>query len=87
MHAVASPDASRSHFQAQDCFERGTATSATATGWLDRALTAIGPGTTFRAIAEGDTMPRSLVGAEPNLVLDGIANFDLRGADGGPTRP
>src|SRR5262249_4243769 len=82
VHAVASPDASRSHFQAQDCYERGTATTSTRTGWLDRALTALGPGTTFRAIAEGDTTPRSMVGSEPKLVLDGIGNFALAGGDG-----
>ena len=77
VHAVASPDVSRSHFQAQDCLERGTATTAVHTGWLDRALTAIGPGTTFRAVAEADATPRSLVGAESKLVLDGIEQFAL----------
>jgi uncharacterized protein (DUF1501 family) len=82
VHAVASPDASRSHFQAQDCLERGTATTATHTGWLDRTLTAMGPGTTFRAIAEGDSMPRSLLGVEPKLVLNGIEGFALAGWDG-----
>ncbi len=79
VHAVASPDVSRSHFQAQDCLERGTATTATHTGWLDRTLTALGPGTTFRAVAEGDATPRSLIGAEPKLVLDGIEQFALAG--------
>jgi uncharacterized protein (DUF1501 family) len=79
VHAVASPDASRSHFQAQECYERGTAASSTHTGWLDRTLTAMGPGTTFRAIAEGESTPRSLVGVEPKLVLDGIEGFALTG--------
>ncbi len=83
VHAVASPDASRSHFQAQDCFERGTATTSTHTGWVDRALTVMGTGTTFRAIAEGDTTPRSMVGNEPKLVLDGIQNFALSSTDDG----
>lgn len=77
VHAVASPDVSRSHFQAQDCLERGTATTAVHTGWLDRALTALGPGTTFRAVAEADATPRSLVGGESKLVLDGIEQFAL----------
>lgn len=80
VHAVGSPDASRSHFQAQECYERGTASTATHTGWLDRTLTQMGPGTTFRAIAEGDATPRSLLGAEPKLVLDGIGGFSLSGA-------
>jgi uncharacterized protein (DUF1501 family) len=79
VHAVASPDASRSHFQAQDCLERGTASTATHTGWLDRTLAALGPGTTFRAIAEGEATPRSMVGVEPKLVLDGIEAFALAG--------
>jgi uncharacterized protein (DUF1501 family) len=79
VHAVASPDASRSHFQAQECFERGTASTATKTGWLDRTLNALGPGTTFRAVAEGDATPRSLVGIEPKLVMDGIQAFALSG--------
>jgi uncharacterized protein (DUF1501 family) len=79
VHAVASPDASRSHFQAQDCLERGTATTAVHTGWLDRTLTAMGPGTTFRAVAESEATPRSLVGAEHKLTLDGIEQFALSG--------
>lgn len=82
VHAVASPDASRSHFQAQECLERGTATTATHTGWLDRTLAAMGPGTTFRAVAEGDATPRSLIGTEPKLVLDGIEGFALSGWNG-----
>jgi uncharacterized protein (DUF1501 family) len=82
VHAVASPDASRSHFQAQECYERGTSSTSTHTGWLDRALAAIGPGTTFRAIAEGESTPRSLVGVEPKLVLDGIESFALAGWSG-----
>ncbi len=40
------------------------------------------PEPTFRAIAEGDTTPRSMVGIEPKLVLDGIQNFALSGRDG-----
>jgi uncharacterized protein (DUF1501 family) len=82
VHAVASPDASRSHFQAQECIERGTASNSTHTGWLDRTLAAMGPGTTFRAIAEGDATPRSLIGVEPKLVLDGIEGFALSGWNG-----
>jgi uncharacterized protein (DUF1501 family) len=81
VHAVHNPDASRSHFQAQDCLERGSASQAVRSGWLDRTLAALGPGTTFRAVAEGDSMPRSLVGTESKLVLDGIEGFRLDGPD------
>jgi uncharacterized protein (DUF1501 family) len=82
VHAVASPDASRSHFQAQDCLERGAASTTVHSGWLDRVLTGLGPGTTFRAVAEGSALPRSLVGSESKLVLQGIREYDLRGDDG-----
>jgi uncharacterized protein (DUF1501 family) len=85
VHAVASPDASRSHFQAQDCLERGAASLSVHSGWLDRLLAAMGPGTTFRAVAEGNAMPRSLVGEQDKLVLDGIQQFRLNGSD--PVRP
>jgi uncharacterized protein (DUF1501 family) len=81
VHAVASPDASRSHFQAQDCYERGAASTAVRTGWLDRVLGHVGPGTTFRAIAEGSALPRSLVGTQNKVVLRGVQEFRLGGAD------
>jgi uncharacterized protein (DUF1501 family) len=80
VHAVASPDASRSHFQAQDCVERGAAATSVRTGWLDRVLAAMGPGTTFRAISEGAALQRSLVGGQSKIVLDGIQQFRLETA-------
>jgi uncharacterized protein (DUF1501 family) len=77
VHAVASPDASRSHFQAQDCYERGAASTAVRTGWLDRVLGQLGPGTTFRAIAPGTSLPRSLIGTQNKIVLRTIGEFRL----------
>jgi uncharacterized protein (DUF1501 family) len=77
VHAVASPDASRSHFQAQDALERGAASVAVRTGWLDRVLAKLGPGTTFRAIAQGSALPRSLVGGEQAIVLNGMREFRI----------
>ncbi|HZN17262.1 MAG TPA: DUF1501 domain-containing protein [Micromonosporaceae bacterium] len=82
VHAVASPDASRSHFQAQDCLERGAASVSVGSGWLDRVLEALGPGTTFRAVAEGSSLPRSLVGASEKLVLRSIREYRIDGAGG-----
>jgi uncharacterized protein (DUF1501 family) len=82
VHAVSSPDLSRSHFQAQDCLERGAASISVRTGWLDRVLGQMGEGTTFRAIAQGDALPRSLVGTENKLVLNGIRDFKIDGYDG-----
>ena len=60
--AVSTPDLSRSHFQAQDCLERGGSATGAQTGWLDRVLEQTGPGTTFRAVALGGLSPRSLAG-------------------------
>lgn len=77
--AVTSGDASRSHFQAQDYAECGGPPSVVRTGWLDRLLATMGPGTTFRAVAEGNNQPRSLAGDQPSLVLDGIDNFRFPG--------
>jgi uncharacterized protein (DUF1501 family) len=77
VHAVASPDASRSHFQAQDALERGAASVAVRTGWLDRVLAQMGPGSTFRAVAQGNALPRSLVGGEQAIVLNGIRDFRI----------
>ena len=77
VHAVASPDVSRSHFQAQDCLERGAAAVSVGSGWLDRVLGSLGPGTTFRAIAQGASLPRSLVGTTEKLVLRSIGEFRL----------
>src|SRR5439155_25220291 len=82
VHAVASPDASRSRFQAQDCLERGAAATTVHSGRLDRVIAALGPGTTFRAVAEGAELPRSLVGEQDKVVLDGIEQFALQGAEG-----
>jgi uncharacterized protein (DUF1501 family) len=60
--AVASPDRARSHFEAQDVLENGaTAAYGTDSGWLNRALQAMGPGT-VKAISVGATAPLILRG-------------------------
>jgi uncharacterized protein (DUF1501 family) len=79
---VSTPDISRSHFQAQDCLERGGSTTGAVEGWLDRVLDALGPGTTFRAIGTGTTMPRSMAGDQPALSLHKLDDFKLGGWDG-----
>jgi uncharacterized protein (DUF1501 family) len=79
VHAVGFPDVSRSHFQAQDCVERGATSTGVRTGWLDRMLTALGPGSTFRAVANSGAQPRSLLGAESKVVIDGLSDFALAG--------
>jgi len=71
---------SRSHFQAQSFLERGSDTASD--GWLDRALTQLGPGTTFRAVADGPALPMSLSGNEQKLIIDELKNFTFPGWSG-----
>jgi uncharacterized protein (DUF1501 family) len=60
--AVATPDRERSHFEAQDVLENGaTAAYGTDSGWLNRALAAMGPGK-VKAISVGATAPLILRG-------------------------
>ena len=79
--AVATPGVSRSHFQAQQFLERGGSNTASS-GWLDRLLPTLGPGTTFRAVAQGSATPMSLTGPEPSLTLRSIDAFKFPGWDG-----
>ena len=72
--AVSSPGISRSHFQAQQYLEKGGSDTATS-GWLDRTLTQLGAGTTFRAVSEGSAAPVSLAGPAPSLTLSSIDDF------------
>lgn len=79
--AVSSPGITRSHFDAQRYVDMGGVPTGSS-GWMDRLLTTLGPGTTFRAIAEGSTAPASFVGAENKLVLSSLGGFTFSG-DGG----
>jgi uncharacterized protein (DUF1501 family) len=74
--AVSNSGISRSHFQAQQYLELGGSSSAT-TGWLDRTLTQLGPGTAFRAVADGFSTPMSLAGNEAKLAMASLASFDF----------
>ncbi|HEV7203879.1 MAG TPA: DUF1501 domain-containing protein [Jatrophihabitans sp.] len=79
--AVSSPGVSRSHFQAQAFLERGGTDRATS-GWLERVLELLGPGTTFRAVTEGWSTPDSLIGMQPSLTLGSLDDFQFPGWDG-----
>ncbi len=78
--AVSSPGVSRSHFQAQQFLEKGGSDVATS-GWLDRLLAVLGPGSTFRAVSEGNATPMALAGTEPSITLSSIADFSFPGWD------
>jgi uncharacterized protein (DUF1501 family) len=67
VHASGSPDATRSHFDAQDYLESATpGRKSTQDGWMNRLLASL-PGTVTptRAISIGPVMPRILVGSAP----------------------
>jgi uncharacterized protein (DUF1501 family) len=64
VHAAGSPDATRSHFDAQLYLENGTpGDSTTRDGWMNRLLLALpGPRGATDAISIGPTLPRILAG-------------------------
>ena len=74
VHAVGSPDPTRSHFDAQDYMETGTpGIKGTRDGWLARALEAVGSDSPFGAVSLTANLPRSLSGAS-----NAIASTDFR---------
>src|SRR5262245_26535558 len=89
VHACGSPDATRSHFDAQDYMETGTpGVKSTADGWLARtSLTLPAPRSPFRAVALGPSLPRSLRGDAEAIAMQSIERFDVRaGLDTAPAR-
>jgi uncharacterized protein (DUF1501 family) len=80
VHACGSPDATRSHFDAQDYMETGTpGLKSTADGWLARAsLTLPALRSPFRAVALGPSLPRSLRGDAEAIAMQSIERFDVR---------
>ncbi len=85
VHAVGSPDPTRSHFDAQDYMETGTpGRKGTPTGWLNRAVGLLGhEGSPLRAVALTPALPRSLAGDAPALAVEDLARFrvQLAGAE------
>jgi uncharacterized protein (DUF1501 family) len=96
IHAVGSPSATRSHFDAQDFLESGTPDrKSTVDGWLNRYLAThgtcedcvpaqarVGAQVPFRAVAMTAQTPRLLEGKATTVAMDGIASFTLRGGGG-----
>lgn len=80
VHAVGSPDPTRSHFDAQDFMETGTpGRKGTPSGWLNRASGLLGhDATPFRAVAMTPALPRSLYGDAAALAVTNLADFKVR---------
>jgi len=81
VHACGSPDATRSHFDAQDYMETATpGVKSTGDGWLNRCLQAhpVESATPLRAVALTPQLPRSLQGRAPATAMNGLAEFGVR---------
>ena len=82
VHAVGSPDPTRSHFDAQDFMESGTpGVKSTDDGWLNRALQAAPEedASPFRAVAFGPYLPLTLQGSAPTIAIPDLKTFKMYG--------
>jgi uncharacterized protein (DUF1501 family) len=80
VQAVGSPDATRSHFDAQDFMESGTpGVKTTQDGFLARAVMATPSRSPLRAVALGPALPRILAGKANAVTMTNIAQFGIRG--------
>ncbi|MDQ6676785.1 MAG: DUF1501 domain-containing protein [Acidobacteriota bacterium] len=80
VHAVGSPDPTRSHFDAQDYMESGTpGLKATESGWLNRSLPPeAGKFSPVRALSMGATLPRTMRGHNGAIAVESIVNFQVK---------
>jgi uncharacterized protein (DUF1501 family) len=81
VHAVGSPDPTRSHFDAQDYMESGTpGLKATSDGWLNRAIPQEkGPKVSpVRAISMSADLPRCLRGHNDAVAINNLNDFQVR---------
>lgn len=81
VHAVGSPDTTRSHFDAQDYMESATpGNKSTTDGWLNRFMQVKREpkASPFRAVSFTSNMPRSLEGAAPAIAMTNISDFGVR---------
>lgn len=80
VHAVGSPDPTRSHFDAQDYMETGTpGRKGTSSGWLNRVSGLLGhEATPFRSVAMTPALPRSFYGDEPAIAVTNLADFQVK---------
>lgn len=83
VHAVGSPDPTRSHFDAQDYLELGTpGVKGTPDGWLARALRSSAK-SPLDAVAVSARLPRSLQGADDALAFASLDQLRLHALPGG----
>src|SRR5665213_1534528 len=88
VHAVGSPDPTRSHFDAQDYMESGTpGRKATTDGWLNRALPALGDAhkSPVRAVSLGPSLSRAMRGHNDAVAINNLNEFKVQEASGAST--
>src|ERR671927_1194243 len=81
VHAVGSPDNTRSHFDAQDYMESATpGVKSTQDGWLNRYLQARPDpkATPFRAVSMTQNLPRALQGKAGAVAMRNLSDFQIR---------
>src|SRR6476469_5346746 len=81
VHAVGSPDTTRSHFDAQDFMESGTpGVKSTEDGFLARAVSAKkeSDASPLRAVALSPALPRRLSGSGGAVAMTNVAQFGIR---------
>jgi uncharacterized protein (DUF1501 family) len=82
IHAVGSPDPTRSHFDAQDYMESGTpGRKSTTDGWLNRALAQEKEPSPVRAVSLGTTLARTLRGTNDALAVRNVDQFRVGDSD------
>src|SRR5262245_16954484 len=87
VQAVGSPDATRSHFDAQDYMESGSpGNKSVSDGWLNRYLqyAPAANASPFRGVALSSTLPRSLAGSAPAVAMQRVNEFGIRGGKATP---
>jgi len=84
VHAVGSPDTTRSHFDAQDFMESGTpGVKVTEDGFLSRAVMAKreSEASPLRAVALSSSLPRILSGRAGAVAMTNLGQFGVRGGE------
>ncbi len=81
VHAVGSPNSTRSHFDAQDYMEAGTPfNKGTSSGWLNRAVGLLGheSATPFQAVSITSSLPRSFYGDNATIAINNLQDFAIQ---------
>ena len=82
VHAAGLPagdSSTRSHFEATDYWERGSAALNVTNGWLARCLTSAGIGGSLPAIGYNSSVPMSLRGNKGAISMSSIEGFNVSG--------